>query len=131
MRFAIVENGTVINVVRANDQSSASLLFPGCIDVTGTSYGVGDAYNGSSFSKAASFPVPQSVSPLQIRLALLSLGILETIKTAVENASGEILEMWRYAKSFDRDDTSINQMASTIGISQQELDNIFIIAAGF
>lgn len=70
-----------------------------------------------------------SVTPLQIRRALRQVGLLDEVQNFVENSSAEVREAWEYAIQIDRNNDLIIGAANTIGISEQEVDSLFRLAA--
>lgn len=78
--------------------------------------------------------VPGTVSQMRLRKALILSGIsIQSIYTAISAIQDDmqrelIYTMWEYAVVFERSDETLNQMASALGISQNQLDQIFINA---
>ena len=73
--------------------------------------------------------VPYSITPTQGRILLHQMGLLSTVKTAMEGSLDEPMSIyWEYALSWDRDNTYINAMAVQLGMSQTDLDSFFIEA---
>lgn len=76
-------------------------------------------------------PVPDFLTPRQMRLALIGHGITLTDVEAVINGLPEPAKTyakvnWEYATSFDRGNEMLNQMAPYLGLTQEDLDLIFI-----
>lgn len=77
--------------------------------------------------------VPESVTPRQLRLALLGAGKLAQINAFV--TSGAVPEAarisWEYATEYRRDDPLLNQMAGLLDppLSQAQIDGLFIQAS--
>jgi hypothetical protein len=78
--------------------------------------------------------VPKSVSMRQARLALLGAGLLGPIDqalAALPGAAGEAARIeWEYAATVDRDSPLISGLADALGLSAEQLDQLFIAAAG-
>lgn len=78
--------------------------------------------------------VPETVSQMRLRKALILSGIsIQSIDEAISAIQDDtqrelIYTMWEYAVVFERSDAILNQMVSTLGISQNQLDQIFINA---
>jgi hypothetical protein len=73
--------------------------------------------------------VPFSITPAQGRMMLLQLGLLTTVKEAVENSTNEALIIfWEYALSWDRDNIHIAAMAGMLGMTEEQTDDFFIEA---
>jgi hypothetical protein len=77
--------------------------------------------------------VPGSVTPRQLRLALLGAGKLEQIEWFLEgpNAPREAIISWEYATEFLRSDPMLNQLAGALQppLSGGEIDQLFVAAA--
>jgi len=73
-------------------------------------------------------PVPTSVSPMQIRLALNQLGLRQIIEDAVASGSQDLKDMWEFATEFKRDYPLIIQLGIDLEITPEEIDNIFRLA---
>lgn len=68
------------------------------------------------------------LSPLsawQVRKVLRQFDMLETVKSAVALSDEETQEAWEYATEFKRDDAVLNAMAQVIGLSDEQLDEMF------
>ena len=78
--------------------------------------------------------VPQSISMRQARLALLGAGLLATVETSIDNLeepdkSAARIE-WEYATEMRRDHHLIAALAVEMQLSEQQVDDLFIAAAG-
>jgi hypothetical protein len=74
-------------------------------------------------------PVPESVSPRQIKLALLGAGLLDEVEAFAAQADRATQISWEYATAFLRDDALLNAMAAAFGVSGDQLDQLFRTAA--
>ena len=78
--------------------------------------------------------IPIQVKNMKFRLALIKSGIMpSSIDTAInqmpEGAMKEnIFTLWNFADYLERIDASLNYMAGQFNISQEQLDNLFILA---
>jgi hypothetical protein len=70
-----------------------------------------------------------SVTPLQIRRALLAQGLLDDVTAFVEASSYETRMAWEYAIQIDRTNELIAAAAASIGASDAEVDDLFRLAA--
>lgn len=74
--------------------------------------------------------VPQVVSMRQARLALLESNLLATVDTAIAGGTDEALKIeWEYAQEVRRDWQSLIALATTLNITEQQLDELFILAS--
>ena len=71
-----------------------------------------------------------SITMRQARLALLNAGLLELVDNAIATGSDEVLKVeWEYATEVRRDWSNLISMALTLGITEEQLDNMFIEAS--
>jgi hypothetical protein len=73
--------------------------------------------------------IPSIVSMRQARLALLQVGLLSTVSAAIA-AGGEADQIeWEYAAEVNRNQPLVQNMKAGLGLSDTDLDNLFIMAA--
>jgi hypothetical protein len=71
------------------------------------------------------------VTMRQARLALLQLGLLTKVDTAVLDSTDNALKIeWKYATDVRRDWPSLISVATALGMTSQELDDLFTLAKG-
>lgn len=75
--------------------------------------------------------VPTSVSPWQMRRALNQLGLRSTVEAAVAAADQDTKDGWEFATEFRRDNTLLLGMAASLNMADQDLDDLFTLAASF
>lgn len=79
--------------------------------------------------------VPQEVSMRQAKLALLQYGLLSQINQAIASmpgVQGEAARIeWEYATAVKRNATLLVHIATAFGLTDEQLDNLFILAATF
>ena len=74
--------------------------------------------------------IPQILSMRQAKLALLDKGLLSSVNTAIANSTDEVLKIeWEYADEIRRDWVSLNIMAESLGMTQLDIDDLFILGA--
>lgn len=73
--------------------------------------------------------VPNSVTARQVRLLLLQNNLLDEVEAMIQTQNQSVKIQWEYATRFERNDPLLNQMAETLNISQEELDQFFIEAS--
>ena len=83
---------------------------------------------------AAAAPVPARVSMRQARLALLAVGLLDNVDTAIaaipdatQRRAAQI--EWEYAQTVDLKSTFTQQMAAGLALTDEQLSALFIEAA--
>ncbi|HML29830.1 MAG TPA: hypothetical protein PKE16_13510 [Hyphomicrobium sp.] len=75
--------------------------------------------------------VPASVTTYQAMAAMLRAGLLDQVKTlmASDAASPQAKLAWEKASAFERDSVFINSLGSALGLTSQQIDDLFIAAA--
>lgn len=74
-------------------------------------------------------PVPQAVTPLQMRRALRQLSLKDMVNAFVAGAGEEAQEAWEYAIEVRRDDALVAAAAASIDMTSDDLDDLFRLAA--
>lgn len=73
--------------------------------------------------------IPSVVSMRQARLALLQEGLLATVNTAIEAGSEADKITWEYATEVNRSEPLVQNMAVSLGVTQQQMDDLFTLAS--
>ena len=72
--------------------------------------------------------IPSSVSPAQMRVALHRAGLLATVQ-AIADAAPEAKIIWEYATVILRSSPLISAMSGQSGLTETEIDALFVAAA--
>jgi len=72
--------------------------------------------------------VPTAITPLQGRLALKRAGLLESVEAAIVQANGETQIWWEYATLWHRTHPLLNALATSLGLSSGQVDELFTVA---
>ena len=77
---------------------------------------------------------PEFVTPRQAKLALLSAGLLDDVEAAIEAipdpATRRVAQIeWEYAQEVRRDWPLLNAVAAQMGMTSEQIDELFSIAA--
>lgn len=95
-----------------------------------------DCSTGEVITRPASVIVPSiptSVSMRQARLALLGAGLLSSVDAAIAAMSSPAKEAaqieWDYASEVQRDNALISSLATGLGLTEAQIDDLFITAA--
>ena len=73
---------------------------------------------------------PKVVTMRQARLALLQGGLLQTVTDAIANGTDEAMKVeWEYATEVKRDWDSLIALTTALGMTSQELDDLFMLAS--
>ncbi|WP_050466359.1 hypothetical protein [Herbaspirillum chlorophenolicum] len=81
--------------------------------------------------QASPAPVPTAVTPLQARRALLAAGLLNAVDQAAAAAGGEAQLAWAYSATVERASPFVAALASAIGLSNEDVDELFRQAAQY
>ncbi len=77
--------------------------------------------------------VPQSVTMRQARLVLLGAGLLSGVDAAIaampEPDKSVAQITWEFAQTVDRDFGMVPQLAAALGMTEAQIDDLFIAAA--
>lgn len=73
--------------------------------------------------------IPKTISRFQARAALLSAGILSDVEAAVAAAEPFSQLAWAEAQEWRRDSPTLLALAHGIGLTDAEIDDLFIQAA--
>lgn len=132
MRAHVVTDGLITNTIEV----SALDAFPDMTLIDANiGGGIGDSIvDGVVVPKPASpVPVPQSVTMRQARLALHAAGLLSGVDAAIaampEPAKTAALIEWEYAGNVERNAGLVPAMAAALGMSDADIDDLFISAA--
>lgn len=122
MRYAYIQNGSVINVILAESAINSDYVQSNTAEI-------GDTYSGGVFTRPEPvIPVPTEVSPAQFRRALNQLDYRAMVEAAIAQADQDTKDMWEYSLSLQRDNSLLNSMAEQLNITSAQLDEVFILA---
>lgn len=76
-------------------------------------------------------PVPSLVSRFQARAALYQAGLLDQVNTIMADQNTPMMAKlaWQDAQEFRRDSSLVQSMGATLGMTDEQLDNLFRLAA--
>lgn len=128
-RFAVYRDGVVVNVVEAENEQACSHLAP--IVAAPDEVAKGWLYDGQDFAEPppAAASVPEVVTPFQARAALRAAGLLSQAEALVATGDDITKDAWEYATEFRRSSPLLTGLAAQLGMSEQQLDQLFIEAA--
>ena len=133
-RFAIIENGIVGNFVIADAefaQEQGWLAAPDDVEI-------GWTYDGNDFAAPVVSPeeIRAAIRPVtmrQARLALLAAGVLGDVApalAALPSPHRDAAEIeWEYASEVRRDAPLIAALGSALGLTEDQIDDLFEAAA--
>jgi hypothetical protein len=138
MRVHLILDGVVENTVVADSIEEAEGVFPGMIVVDADAGGsVGDAYDAETgvFTPPgqAPAPVPSAVTMRQARLALMGAGMLDSVNGAIAamtGAQGDAARIeWEFSSEVRRHQPLVLALAPALGLTDVQLDELFVAAA--
>lgn len=127
MRTAVISNGVVVNVIEASE----GFTLPGMTLIASATASIGDIYVNGTFTRPTlAVHVPQEVTDLQARLALIAAGKLAAVDAVVAGADDATKAWYDRALTWRRDSPIIASLAPALGLTSADLDALFIDAAG-
>ena len=79
-------------------------------------------------SKAVPTIIPKTITPRQARLALLGAGLLDDIEVLLTTDKAMQI-WWEYSLEVDRDNAHIVTAGTALGLTELQLDEMFIAAS--
>jgi len=73
--------------------------------------------------------IPQVVSAFQAQEAMARAGLLEDVEALIAAQDGTTRRAWALATEFRRDSPTIAALAGTLGLSDAEVDDLFLAAS--
>jgi hypothetical protein len=122
-RYLIIEDGVVVNAVIANEKLASNWI-------ESEIGGVGWLWDGVTLSQPlpTPLPVPESITPRQARLKLLEVGLLDELEAVITTNRAWQIE-WEYATEVKRDSLLIDAIATQAGLTDEQIDQMFIDAS--
>lgn len=127
MRYAVLDGDTVVNIAVAEPDVAADR---GWVEAP-AEVSAGWTYTDGVFAPPAPEPepVPEAITNRQARLALLSAGLLTAAENALDglpspDKEAAIVE-WEYATEVRRGHPLIESIAIALGLTEQEVDDLF------
>lgn len=133
MRAHTIENGKIVNTIEVESLDT----LPGCTLIDADEHGgsIGDLWDGTAITKPAPTqpPIPRTVTMRQARLALLGVGMLPAVETAINalpepQKSAARIE-WDYSSEVRRDQPLVMMLAPALGLTAAQIDNLFLQAS--
>ncbi len=135
MRYAIIEDGVVINIAEADADFADAM---GWIEAPDAAIGM--TYDGTAFGPAPTRTseeiaaelarVPESVTPYQMQIALLNVGRYQDVDDYVNGPEAPLAAKiaWRTAKEYYRNSPFIEFAKTALDMTDAELDDLFRLA---
>lgn len=127
MKYALIEPSN--RIAQVADQSfpvAEPLQWVECADEVTTEW----TYDGDFHAPVPPAPViPSVVTMRQARLALLQAGLLTQVDATIAQGGQADQITWEYAAEVDRNSALVVNMSVALGLSNQDLDNLFTLAS--
>ena len=73
--------------------------------------------------------VPEKVTRFQAKAVLQTMGLLTTAQSLVDNSEDPLVKLvWQEALHFERNSPVLNSLAQAMGLSEEQIDDLFIEA---
>jgi hypothetical protein len=69
------------------------------------------------------------ISPRQIRQALTTAGLRDSVETNVAAGNQNLKDWWEFASVFERSNEQVLAMATALGITDREMDDLWALGA--
>ena len=87
-------------------------------------------FTAEELAQQAEDAKPKVVTMRQARLALLQSGLLATVENTIASGIDEAMKIeWEYATEVKRDWSSLIALTEALGMTSQELDDLFQLAS--
>lgn len=73
--------------------------------------------------------VPSVVTRFQALAALHLAGVFDSVESSIESADFMTKLAWKEAQSFERDSAMIASIGAAVGLTDEDIDNLFISAS--
>lgn len=73
--------------------------------------------------------VPQRITPLQARKALRAAGLMAAVQAFIATQPDEVQDEWEYAITIERSNTTLTNAATALGLTEAQVDALFIAGA--
>lgn len=74
-------------------------------------------------------PAPTTpITPLQARRALRAAGLYDAVKAAIDAAGPDVQDAWEFAIAWTRDDPLILSLGASLGLTGEQIDDLFALA---
>ena len=126
MRYAIIDSGTVANIIEADADFSDSIGA-----VLAQEAGIGWSYAGGVFTAppVPPVPVPQQVTMRQACIQLEADGLLDDVEAVVATLPRIYQIEWQRASVVLRDNPLVEIVRQQQGMTAEQIDTLFINAS--
>ena len=134
MKYAFIQNNTALDVVESDPFTVFVPHYAAKFTVVDDSCQSGYVLNNGVWeAPVAALVVPTEITMRQARLALLDIGLLANVQTAIntlpEPAKTKAQIEWEYSNALQRDNPFVTTLGTALGLSSDDIDNLFITAS--
>jgi hypothetical protein len=122
MRYAIIENGKVVNIATADKPLGKNW-------VKSNGAKIGDLYDGDKFTTPEKETVVPTITRFQFKKAVIDMNKFTEFSTFLTNSSDEIKVYFQDKEVLSISDSEIQTAKTELGYSDQQLANLFISAS--
>lgn len=121
------ENGRIVELAVTEFPIAEPLFWVNCADNVTTEW----TYIDGLFSEPVipPTPIPTIVTMRQARLALMQAGLLATVDSTIAAGSESDQITWEYATEVARNSPLVINLSDSLGLTEQQLDDLFTLAA--
>lgn len=129
-RMAVLKDNIVINLIEADQSITSHNGFPVYpSDTADIGWHFYPGINVFGPPDPAPAPVPEEVFPLQMRKALRQSGLKSAADAYLATLDEEVQEEWEYASTIRRDNPFIEGARIALGLTEEQADDLFRLAA--
>lgn len=137
MKYAYISNNILQDVVSSNPHLLFSAGYASQFVEVPDNVSNGWIFDGADYHPpnppGTVSAAPSAVTMRQARLALLSVGLLDDVETAINSLPSPQKEAarieWEYSQEVQRHNGFVSILAPSLGLTEESLDNLFIEAA--
>lgn len=125
LRYAIVDDAIVDIYPELTDEEVLAKVLADNEELAAK-----DLADFEAFEKKSRLEAASTISRAQAKLALLELGLLSTVNDFVASSGNEELKIeWEERLEFKRDNIVLVSLAKQLNISEEDLDDMFLLAS--
>ncbi len=134
MAYAFIQNNTIVEVVANNPYMIFVQHYAEKFVEVPDSCKTGDVFlNDEWVTPVPPQYIPKEITMRQARLALLDAGLLGNVQAAInslpEPDKTKAQIEWDYSNSLQRNNSFVSVLGTALGLSEQDIDNLFVQAS--
>lgn len=134
MKYAFIKNNTAVEVVQSDPFMIFVPHYAEQFTIVPDSCKAGYVLNNGVWEPPTPvIIIPQEITMRQARLALLDIGLLANVQTAIntlpEPDKTKAQIEWEYSNALQRGNPFVTTLGTALGLSSDDIDNLFITAS--